>query len=83
MIWQLHWQFKDGRTKFPWIEYTQARFPLPPDAQWLLLNQDDPRFAGVDEDTDDGPCPYPIKGDDGTATDCIDKGHCACEERKK
>lgn len=24
-------------------------------------------------------CPYPIKGDNGTATDCNNKGHCTCE----
>lgn len=26
-------------------------------------------------------CPYPIKGDSGTAKDCIEKGHCACDEK--
>ena len=25
-------------------------------------------------------CPYPIKGDDGTISDCIKQGHCACDE---
>lgn len=24
------------------------------------------------------PCPLPIAGDDGSATDCIAKGHCGC-----
>lgn len=28
-------------------------------------------------------CPYPIKGDNGTAQDCIKKGHCACTEGDK
>jgi hypothetical protein len=24
------------------------------------------------------PCPYPFPEDDGTAKDCINKGHCGC-----
>ncbi len=27
-------------------------------------------------------CPYPIQGDNGTARECILRGHCACDERE-
>lgn len=27
-----------------------------------------------------GMCPYPWQGDDGTATQCVDRGHCGCDE---
>lgn len=27
------------------------------------------------------PCPRPFKEDDGSATDCVRKGHCGCGER--
>jgi len=30
-----------------------------------------------------GTCPYPIHGDDGSAKDCVRKGHCGCDEREK
>ena len=29
------------------------------------------------------PCPYPITGDDGTAKQCIERGHCGCDEAEK
>jgi len=28
-------------------------------------------------------CPFPIKGDDGTIKQCIERGHCGCDESKK
>jgi hypothetical protein len=92
MIWQLHWQYKDGHTEFKsqhefaegddmpkevtlWIDAARISFPLPEGVQWLMVSEESEYFTRG--------CPYPIKGDDGTAQDCIDKGHCACEERKK
>lgn len=60
-LWQLHWQFRDGRTEFcaqhsfltpptptevrDWVEDIKTRHPLPNDAVWLMCNENDPNFV--------------------------------------
>ena len=36
----------------------------------------------VRDEYSEKPCPYPIPGDDGTAKDCVSKGHCGCGEEE-
>jgi hypothetical protein len=39
--------------------------------------------AGLQAPDSTAPCPYPITGDDGTAKQCIERGHCGCDEAEK
>lgn len=61
MLWQLHYQFKDGHTEFKsqheknmdvsddeiraWVDEIIKKYPLPEGAQWVMGNEDWEHFV--------------------------------------
>jgi len=65
MIWQLHHQYRDGRTdmiaqkdfnesnksEYPiWVREIVDKYPLLENAQWLACNEQSECFVGVEAD---------------------------------
>lgn len=67
MLYQLHWQFKDGHTDmraqkelgskkehFDWIRDVQTRHPLPEGAKWIVCNEESKYFVWAVKSEDIG-----------------------------
>ncbi len=62
MIYQMHHQFKDGKTEFRsqreftnyfelrmWVAKTKEEHSLPDGAEWVVCNENSRHFVGVEE----------------------------------
>lgn len=72
---RMEWYYRFGdfiqntfltETHYPYPILTRHEIEATPDVL---------RALGMEETR---PCPYPLPEDDGTAKDCISKGHCGC-----
>jgi len=63
MLYQLHWQFKDGTTEImaqgspsdpkemqEWVRETTKEHPLPEGAKWLMCNEKSKHFVWTAEE---------------------------------